>query len=69
VPNGNNQSVGGFRTGTARANEVAEQTLWQARQTARFDFFARTILFEQTRLAVSSTLGDATPNTRSCRVL
>ncbi len=30
-----------LKQGTARANTVAEQTLWQAKQAAKFDFFPR----------------------------
>lgn len=32
-----------LRAGTAKANEVAEQTLWQAKQAAKFDFFPRSL--------------------------
>jgi len=33
-----------LKSGTARANEVAEQTLWLAKQAAKFDFFTRRLL-------------------------
>jgi len=32
-----------LKAGTAKANQVAEQTLWNAKQAAQFDFFERTL--------------------------
>ena len=35
--------IAALKTGTAKANETAEETLWLAKKAARFDFFRRTI--------------------------
>ncbi|MHC4975104.1 MAG: tryptophan--tRNA ligase [Planctomycetota bacterium] len=41
TPAGNDEIVDIIRKGTSEANEIAEQTLWRAKESMRLDFFAR----------------------------
>jgi len=43
APGGDDTVIDIIKAGTARANAVAEETLWKAKEAMRLDFFGRTI--------------------------